>query len=79
MSKKKLKSASEQIPAGPEEGGKREPPGAISLEEARALLGDSNLTDQEIEEAKEQVRLMVEIIYEKWLQDQEKKRQSDAM
>ena len=43
----------------------REPPGTISLETARGLLRDPNLTDQEVEEIKEQVRLMVEIIYEK--------------
>ncbi len=48
------------------------PPGTIGLEEARELLGDPKLTDQEVEDMKEQVRLMVEIIYEKWLQDQSK-------
>ena len=48
---------------------KSAPPGTISLEEARELLGNPNLTDQEVDEIKEQVRLLVEIIYEKWLQD----------
>ena len=47
-----------------------EPPGTIGLEQARELLGDPTLTDEQVEEIKEQVRLMVEIIYEKWLQDQ---------
>ena len=46
------------------------PPGTLGLEEARELLGDPKLTDQEVDDIKEQVRLMVEIIYEKWLQDQ---------
>ena len=48
---------------------KSTPPGNISLEEAREFLGNPNLTDQEVDEIKEQVRLLVEIIYEKWLQD----------
>ena len=54
------------------------PPGTIGLEEARGLLGDPNLTDQEVEEIKEQVRLMVEIIYEKWLQDRRQSEGTDA-
>ena len=45
------------------------PPGTISLEEARELLGNPRLTDEQVEETKEQVRLLVEVIYEKWLQD----------
>ena len=48
---------------------KSAPPGTISLEEARELLGNPNLTDQEVDEIKEQVRLLVEVIYEKWLLD----------
>lgn len=48
---------------------KSAPPGTISIEQARELIGDPTLTDEQIEEIKEQVRLMVEIIYEKWLQD----------
>lgn len=48
---------------------KSAPPGTISLEEARELLGIPNLTDQDVDEIKEQVRLLVEVIYEKWLQD----------
>ena len=48
---------------------KSAPPGTISLEEARELLGIPNLTDQRVDEIKEQVRLLVEVIYEKWLQD----------
>ena len=52
------------------EGEKPAPPGTIGLEEARELLADPKLTDQEVDDLKEQVRLMVEIIYEKWLQDQ---------
>ena len=45
------------------------PPGTISLGEARELLGNPNLTDQKVDEIKEQIRLLVEVIYEKWLQD----------
>ena len=48
---------------------KSTPPGNISLEEARELLGIPNLTDEQVEEIKEQVRFLVEVIYEKWLQD----------
>ena len=54
------------------------PPGTIGLHEAKELLGDPNLTDQEIEEIKEQVRLMVEITYEKWLQDRRQSEGADA-
>ena len=45
------------------------PPGTISLEEARELLGNPDMTDEEVHEIKEQVRLLVEVIYEKCLQD----------
>jgi hypothetical protein len=45
------------------------PPGTISLEQARELLDDPTLTDDQVGEFKEQVRLLVDVIYEKWLQD----------
>ncbi len=45
------------------------PPGTISVEQARELLEDPTLTDHQVGEIKEQVRLLVEVIYEKWLQD----------
>ncbi len=56
---------------------KAAPPGTISLEEAKELLGDSNLTDKEIDEIKEQARLLVEVIYEKWLQDRNKDKRGE--
>ena len=65
-----IQNSQEQFPGESEEGGQRKPPGIISLKDAKALLEDPNLTDQEVEEIKEQIRLMLEIIYEKWLQDQ---------
>lgn len=71
--KEKAQSRQEQFPDDSEKRGRQEPPGTISLEEAKALLGDPSPTDQEVKEIKEQVRLMVEIIYEKWLQDQQKR------
>ena len=49
------------------------PPGTISLEQAKELLGNSALADDEVEEIKEQVRQLVEVIYEKWLEDQSKR------
>ena len=45
------------------------PHGTISLGRAKELLGDPALTDEKVEEIKEHVRLLVEIIYEKWSQD----------
>ena len=45
------------------------PAGTISVEQARELLEDPTLTDDQVEEIKEQVRLLVEVIYERWLQD----------
>ena len=45
------------------------PPGTISVEQAKELLAETALTDEQVEEIKEQVRLLVEVIYEKWLQD----------
>ena len=45
------------------------PHGTISLDRAKELLGDPALTDEMVEEIKEHVRLLVEIIYEKWSQD----------
>ena len=54
------------------------PPGTIGLEQARELLDDATLTDEQIEEIKEQVRLMVEIIYEKWLQDRSQSQGASA-
>jgi len=60
------KEISEKVVA---ESSRSEPPGTISLEQARELLGDRTLTDEQVEEIKEQVRLLVEVIYEKWLQD----------
>jgi len=45
------------------------PHGTISLDRAKELLGDPALTDEKVEEIKEHVRLLVEIIYEKWSQD----------
>ena len=45
------------------------PPGTIGVEQARELLEDPTLTDDQVEEIKEQVRLLVEVIHEKWLQD----------
>lgn len=33
------------------------------------MIGDPSLTDEQVEEIKEQMRLLVEVIYEKWLQD----------
>ena len=45
------------------------PPGKISLDRAKELLGDPALTDTKVEEIKEQIRLLVEIMYEKWSQD----------
>lgn len=68
---KPTKTVHSQLPDESQVREQQEPLGTISLEEAKALIGDPNLTDQEVEEIKEQVRLMVEIIYEKWLQDRE--------
>ena len=42
-----LKSGREQFPDGSEEEGKRRPPETISLEEAKALLGDPNLVPRD--------------------------------
>ena len=53
------------------------PPGTISLEEARELLGNPRLTDEQVEETKEQVRLLVEVIYEKWLQGRSQNKGSE--
>jgi len=46
-----------------------QPPGTIGLEQAREILDDPTFTDEQVEEIKEQVRLLVEVIYEKWLVD----------
>ena len=71
--KKTMVGIREKFPDESKKKGQPEPPGTISFEEAKEFLRDAKLTDEQILEAKEQVRLMVEIIYEKWLQDRKKR------
>ena len=72
--KKTIQSIPDQVPEKSEERGQLELPGTISLEQARELIGDPSLTDEQVAEIKKQVRLLVEVIYEKWLEDQKKQK-----
>lgn len=38
----------------------------VSLERARELLRDASLTDQEVKEARDVLRLLAEVIFDKW-------------
>ncbi len=53
------------------------PPGTIGVEQASELLEDPTLTDDRVEQIQEQVRLLVEVIYEKWLQDRSQNKGSE--
>jgi hypothetical protein len=38
----------------------------VSLERARELLKDASLTDHEVKEARDVLRLLAEVIFDKW-------------
>ena len=42
----------------------------ISVEEAREILDDKQLKDQEIEQTINSLQLLVELMYDKWLEEQ---------
>jgi len=42
----------------------------ISVEEARIILQDKQLKDQEIEQTINSLQLLVELMYDKWLEEQ---------
>lgn len=42
----------------------------ISVEEAREILDDKQLKDQEIEQTINSLQLLVELMYDKWLAEQ---------
>ena len=42
----------------------------ISVEEARVILQDKQLKDQEIEQTINSLQLLVELMYDKWLEEQ---------
>jgi len=41
----------------------------ISLERAKELLDDPNLSDAEVEQIRDECRILVEIIFEKWKEE----------
>jgi len=42
----------------------------ISVEEAREILNDKQLKDQEIEQTINSLQLLVELMYDKWFEEQ---------
>ncbi len=46
----------------------------ISIEEARSILGDDQMSDQEIQETINSLQLLVELMYDKWLGEQKAKK-----
>ena len=46
----------------------------LSIEQARKILNDPNISDKEIEEIRDGFRMLAEIIFEKWQQEKQTKR-----
>lgn len=53
-------------------------PGELSLEEAQELIDDPLLSDEEMKAIQEEARRVIEVIYEKWLQDRKKQQDPPA-
>ncbi|KKS05159.1 MAG: hypothetical protein UU58_C0001G0019 [Candidatus Nomurabacteria bacterium GW2011_GWA2_41_25] len=45
----------------------------ISFEEARLILQDEQMNDQDIQETINSLQLLVELMFDRWLEEQKKK------
>ena len=48
----------------------------MSVEECRKILEDYKSTDEEIEEIRDHLQLLVELMFDKWFEEQKQKRES---
>lgn len=48
----------------------------LSIEETKKMLKDANLSDQEAEEIRDCCQGFAEVIFEKWMEDKKKKKNS---
>lgn len=48
----------------------------LSIERARELLDDPTLTDKEVEEIRDGVNELVQILFEKWQEEQRQKQEN---
>lgn len=46
----------------------------LSLERAKELINDPKLSDKEIEEIRDQMYMLSELIFEQWMEDRKKQR-----
>lgn len=49
----------------------------LSLERAKELINDPKLSDKEIEEIRDQMYMLSELIFEQWMEDRKKQREKE--
>ena len=49
----------------------------LSLERAKELINDPKLSDKEIEEIRDQMYMLSELIFEQWTEDRKKQREKE--
>jgi len=47
----------------------------LSVERVKELINDPNLSDKEIEEIRDQMYMLTELIFEQWMEDRKKERE----
>ena len=47
----------------------------LSVERVKELINDPKLSDKEIEEIRDQMYLLTEVIFEQWMEDRKKERE----
>lgn len=50
----------------------------MSVEECRKILEDYESTDEEIENTRDDLQLLVELMFDKWFEEQKQKRESEG-
>lgn len=51
----------------------------LSIEQTRKLLNDPNISDKEVEEIRDDFRILAEIIFEKWQQEKQTKKRPKTL
>ena len=49
----------------------------LSVERVKELINDPKLSDKEIEEIRDQMYMLTEVIFEQWMEERKKKRESE--